>query len=176
MLNSAFDLGEELRLREISYKLHQTLWDPGEFSKIDLDLKNWTTFKYLNDDGSDFNADIKLLPQNSGGIYMFSIKCPVIPGMTDFPVYIGRALYTKGQNLEKRCKEYFQKYARSGERPKITRMFHYWAHDLHLNFMPLEDNQEIANHEKFLINALLLPFNDQIPDMETRQAVKAFNL
>ncbi|GAB2690880.1 hypothetical protein GCM10027037_12600 [Mucilaginibacter koreensis] len=176
MLNSAFDLGEELKLREITYKLHHSLWNPNIFSGIDLNLNNWTTVKYLNDELNNFHNDLKLLPKDKGGLYMFSIKCPMIPGMTDFPVYIGRALLTKGQNLDKRCREYFQKYAQSSERPKITRMFRYWGGELYLNFIVLDDNEVIANHEKDLINALLLPFNDLIPDLETRQAVKAFNL
>lgn len=175
MLNSAFDLGEEIRLREVTYKLHPSLWDKSIFSGIDLNLENWTSVKYLNEEADDFHNDIRRLPKDSGGLYMFSIRCPMIPGMTEFPVYIGRALFTKGQNLEKRCKEYFQKYARSNERPKITHMFRYWSKELHLSFIPLTDNLEIADHEKHLINSLLLPFNDMIPDMEIRQAVKAFN-
>lgn len=176
MLNSAFDLGEELKLREISYKLYPSLWGEKIFPNIDLNFKNWTSLKYLNESADDFHADIQSLPKNSGGLYMFSIRCPIIPGITEFPVYVGRALFTKGQNLDKRCKEYFQKYSRSSERPKITRMFRYWSHELHLNFIPLDDNIEIAEHEKHLINSLLLPFNDVVPDIEIRQAVKAFNL
>lgn len=176
MINTAFDLGEELKLRELSYSLHSTLWNRFDFSKIDLDLKNWSSIKYLNSRGDALNDCVEDLPKNSGGLYMFSIKCIIIPGMTDFPVYIGRALKSENQNLNKRCKEYFQKYFMDNERPKITRMFKYWANDLYLSYMPIDENQDIIDFEKKLINTLLLPFNDQIPDVEVRQAVKAFNL
>jgi len=175
VLNSAFDLGEEIKLREVTYKLYPILWNQKIFSGVNLSLENWTSIKYLNDDANGFHGDIQTLPKDRGGLYMFSVRCPMIPGMTEFPVYIGRALLTKGQNLEKRCKEYFQKYALSNERPKITRMFRYWSNDLHLSFISLDDNQEIADHEKYLINSLMLPFNDLIPDLEIRQAIKAFN-
>lgn len=176
MVNGAFDLGEELKLRELSYTLHSTLWNKYDLSAIDLNLDNWFSIKYLNPSGNALNKDIERLPKNSGGLYMFSIKCLVVPGMTDFPVYIGRALKSENQSLNKRCKEYFQKYFKHNERPKITRMFRYWANDLYLSYMPINENQTIIDFEKKLINTLLLPFNDQIPDIEIRQAVKAFNL
>ena len=105
---------------------------------------------------------------------MFSIGCPIIPGFTEYPVYIGRAQYTGGQNLRKRCKEYFQKYSRQDERPKITRMFKYWAKELFLSFLTIEDNDDTKDFEKKLINSLLLPFNDEIPENNLQQAIKAF--
>jgi len=176
MIDSAFNLGEELNARVIPFILHRRLWNKYDLSQVDLNFANWTTIKYLNEDCSGFHADVELLPSNTGGLYLFTIKCNVIPGVTDFPVYIGRAQKTAGQNLRKRCKEYFQKYAKSDERPKITRMFKYWADDLYLNFLPLTENAGIIDFEKKLINSLLLPFNDEIPDIEIRQSIKAFNL
>jgi len=176
MLNSAFHLGEEIKLKTVQYRLHQNLWKRYDLSSLDLSLSNWTTIKYLNDDGTVFNKDIDLLPSNRGGLYMFSIRCPIIPGITEFPVYIGRALLTEGQNLKKRCREYFTKYLRSDERSKITILFKYWSKDLYLSFMTLEENNDIIDYEKKLINSLLLPFNEGIPEMEIRQAVKAFQI
>lgn len=176
MNDSAFNLGEEISLKTLKYKLHQTLWLKYDLSTIDLELPKWTTIKYLNETGTDFHSDIELLPNDSGGLYMFSINCPVIPGRTEFPVYIGRAQFTDNQNLRKRCREYFTKYSRTDERPKITRMFKYWAKELYLSFMTIEQNAEIIDFEKKLINSLLLPFNDEIPEQEIRQAVVAFEL
>ncbi|TLD41181.1 MAG: hypothetical protein JETT_2563 [Candidatus Jettenia ecosi] len=176
MLNSAFHLGEEIKLKTVQYRLHQNLWKRYDLSTLDLSFSNWITIKYLNDEGTDFNNDIDLLPSNRGGLYMFSIRCPIIPGITEFPVYIGRALLTEGQNLRKRCREYFTKYSRSNERPKITILFNYWSKDLYLSFMKLEENNDIIDYEKKLINSLLLPFNDEIPEKEVRQAVKAFQI
>jgi hypothetical protein len=175
MINSAFNLGEELTSKALTFKLQQSLWLKYDLSAdIDLRLTNWTTIKYLNQDGTDFHQDINKLPNDKGGLYMFSINCPVIPGRTEFPVYIGRAQLTDRQNLRKRCREYFTKYSRNNERPKIVRMFNYWAKEIYLSFIPLDQNAEIIDFEKKLINSLLLPFNDEIPDKEIRQAILAF--
>lgn len=174
MLNTAFEIAEELELRKIEYKLHAATWIKYDLSALDLKFSDWNTIKYLNDDGSDFHPDVETLPNNTGGLYMFSINCPVIPGMTEYPVYIGRAQITAGQNLRKRCKEYLQKFLRNDERPKITRMFRYWSKDLYLSYISMADNDVIVGFEMKLINSLLLPFNDEIPDVELRQAIKAF--
>lgn len=176
MLNSAFQLGEELNLRTIRYKLHPTLWTKYDLSKIDLKLDNWTTIKYLNDDGTELNNDIDKLPSDKGGLYMFSIYCPTIQGRTEYPAYIGRAQLTEGQNLRKRCKEYFQKYYREDERPKITTLFKYWSENLYLSFLVLDENYEVIDYEKKIINSLLLPFNDEIPEKEFKKAKKAFDI
>ena len=176
MLNSAFQLGEELTLRTISYKLHPAMWIRYDLSKINLNLSNWTTIKYLNDDGTDFNENIKILPNDKGGLYLFSIYCPIIQGRTEFPAYIGRALLTKGQNLRKRCKEYFQKHYREDERPKITTLFKYWSNDIYLSFLVIDENEDVIDYEKKLINSLLLPFNDEIPEIEIKEAKKAFEI
>lgn len=176
MLKSAFQLGEENRLKTVPYKLNQNLWIRYDLAAIDLSFANWTTIKYLNDAGDDFSDEINLVPKNVGGLYMFSIKCPILPGLSDFPAYIGRAQLTQGQNLRKRCKEYRNKFARDDERPKITTLFNYWARELFLSFIPIAENDAIIDYEKKLINCLLLPFNDEIPDTEIRQSVLAFNL
>lgn len=174
MLNSAFAVGEEMALRKVPYILYNKQWSRYDLSKIDLKFANWTTIKYLNRNGTDFNEDIKKLPSNKGGLYMFSIYCPIIEGRTEFPVYVGRALLTEGQNLRKRCREYFQKYFKENERPKITRMFKYWGEELYLSFIVIDENDLLIDYEKKLINSLLLPFNDEIPEKEIKQAKKAF--
>lgn len=174
MNSSAFDLGEAINSKTLQYKLHQELWARYDLSAVDLSFERWISIKYLNDDGTDLHPEVDTLPRDRGGLYMFFIKCPIIKGLTEFPFYIGRAQLTEGQNLRKRCKEYFSKYRNDKERPKITRMFKYWGKDLHLSYLVLDENTEIVDYEKKLISALLLPMNDEIPEQEIKQAVKAF--
>ncbi len=177
MNNNAFELGEEIQVRLVEYRLHPDMWLKYDLTKINLKFNNWKTIKYLNNDGTDFNNEIENIPNNKGGLYMFSIGCPIIPGFTEYPVYIGRAQYTGGQNLRKRCKEYFQKYSRQDERPKITRIFKYSAKELFLSVLTIEDfMNDTKDLEIKLINSLLLPFNDEIPEKDLKQAVKAFKL
>ncbi len=174
MIASAFDLGEDIKLKTVEYKLHQDLWGRYDLAAVDLSFDTWTKVKYLNAAGTGLHDDIETIPNNSGGLYLFYLKCPIIIGITEYPFYVGRAQFTEHQNLRKRCKEYFQKYARDGERPKITRMLKYWGNDLYLAYKLLDENEGIRDFEKKIINTLLLPMNDEIPDQEVRQAVQAF--
>lgn len=176
MTTPAFELGEYLTLRKIEYKISDILWAKYDFPEIDISFNKWHSIKYLNDDGTAFNGAINDVPNNSGGLYLFYAKCHIIPGITEYPFYIGRAQFTENQNLRKRVKVYFQKYRLEDERPKITKMFKYWANDLYLAFLPLETNEAIIDYEKRLINALLLPMNTEIPDKEVRDATVAFKL
>ena len=174
MLTSAFDLGENLNLRTLHYVLYEPLWQKYALPGVDISFKNWRAIKYLNAIGDNFNESIETVPNDKGGLYLFYVKCPIIAGITEFPFYIGRAQLTEGQNLRKRVKEYFSKYRRDDERPKITKMFKYWSSDLHLAYLALDDNDTVIGFEKNLINSLLLPMNDEIPEKEIRQAIKAF--
>lgn len=174
MLSSAFDLGEQLTLKTIEYKLHQELWKKYDLSGVDLDFTTWTKIKYLRADGGDLHEDVEKIPNDSGGLYLFFLKCPIITGLTEYPFYIGRAQFTENQNLRKRVKEYFQKFAKDNERPKITKMLKYWGSDLYLAYKTIDENEDIRDYERKIINALLLPMNDEIPEQEIRQAVQAF--
>lgn len=174
MPTPAFQLGTELNNKKIEYKLHQPMWSKYSFDDVDFNIENWTTIKYLNNEGDSLNSDINDIPNNLGGIYMFSIRCPIIYNITDFPVYIGRALLTEHQNLRKRCKEYYTKWSNSTERPKISKMMELWGGDLHLSYLTFSNNESIKEYEKQLINSLLLPFNEKIPDKTIRDAIKAF--
>jgi hypothetical protein len=129
MNESAFLLGEELELRKVEYKLHRDLWNQFNFKNLDLSFENWIKIKYLNANANDLNGDVENIPNNTGGLYMFYVKCEIIAGITEYPLYVGRAQYTEHQNLRKRVKEYFHKFANKNERPKVTRMFKYWASD-----------------------------------------------
>jgi len=171
---AAFELGEQINNRKIEYVLHKELWNRFFFPSLDLKFSEWTTIKYLNDSATDFSIEIDLVPNDKGGLYLFFVKCPILTGITEYPLYIGRAQLTEGQNLKKRVKEYFQKYSKSNERPKIFKMFRYWSSDLFLAFYPLDNNDKIIDIEREIINSLILPMNDLIPDKQIKEAVKAF--
>lgn len=174
MNGNAFSLGEELELRKVEYKLHRNLWEKFNFPNLNLKFDNWTKLKYLNPNAAALNPSVEEIPDNKGGLYLFYVKCEVISGITEYPLYIGRAQFTQTQNLKKRIKEYFQHYSKDNERPRITRMFKYWASELYIAYTTIEENDEIKDLEKQLINSLLLPMNTEIPDTEVKQAIKAF--
>lgn len=170
----AFELGENLNNRIVGYRLYKPLWEKFNLPGFNLEFKNWQSIKYLNQNGDNFGDGIKKVPSNCGGIYLFYIKCNIISGITEYPLYIGRAQFTKNQNLRKRVKEYYQHFCKNEERPKITRMFKYWAKELHLAYFILDNNANVVDLERQLINSLLFPMNDEIPEQRTKNAIKAF--
>jgi len=119
--------------------------------------------------GTKLNHKVQTLHQNKGGVYFFYVKSNVLPGLTDYLMYIGRALKT--DNLRKRCKEYFQKYSRHDEeRPKIMNLIEQWGKYLYIRYIELDNNTSIIEFESLLINSILPPFNDVIPDKIIRDA------
>jgi hypothetical protein len=173
MISSAFDLGEQINSRTLDYKIVPDIWSKCS-TNIDISFQKWKSIKYLNDEGNSLNSMVNNIPTDKGGLYLFYAKCPIISGITDYPFYIGRAIFTDNQNLRKRVKEYFSKYCKDNERPKIYKMFKYWQNELYLAYLELDDNSIIENLERDLINSLLLPMNEQIPDQDISKAVKAF--
>jgi hypothetical protein len=171
---TAFALGEKMNNKKVEYVLHQPLWDGFKYPKLDISFAKWSVVKYLNATGKAFNKAVQTIPDDTGGLYLFFVRCHVITGLTEYPLYIGRAQYTTGQNLRKRVKEYFQKYSRNNERDKIYKMLNYWGKDLYVAYYPLKTNKAIINVEKDIINSLILPMNDLIPDQIIKKAVKAF--
>jgi excinuclease UvrABC nuclease subunit len=165
------NLGKQIQCSKVPYVICPQLWNtlcilPSALSK---------EIKYLNDDGTDLNPMVQSLPKDKGGVYLFYVKSGVLPCLADYLMYIGRALKTDNQNLRKRCKEYFQKYSRDAEqRPKIKHLMEQWGNYLYLRYVELEDNHLIIEYESHLINSLLPPFNDMIPDQIIRAAQKAF--
>ncbi|OMF34935.1 hypothetical protein [Paenibacillus peoriae] len=162
------DLIDKMKNTEIKFKLCPELWN-----KEELDWSEFTFFekKFLNDDVTAMHQSMDDIPSNTGGIYLFFIRPGIIPNF-DYLVYIGRAQYTSGQNLKKRCRSYFQKYPK--ERPKINWMIREWGPYLHIKYIELTDNDTIKDLEKKLINSLIPPFNDEIPNKTIKRAVDAF--
>lgn len=174
MNGNAFDLAESLHREKLTYILSSDLKNNFQHSEINLNFNNWSHVKYLNDDSSEINLEVGQIPNNTGGLYLFYLPCHILPSITEFPFYIGRAKKTDNQNLRKRIKEYFQHYSNDKERPKIYRMLRVWGAHLRVAYYPIESNSEIETIEKDMINSLVLPMNDKIPDITISNAVKAF--
>ncbi|AFV03482.1 hypothetical protein UNSWDHB_322 [Dehalobacter sp. UNSWDHB] len=51
-----------------------------------------------------------------------------------------------------------------------------WGQYLYVRYLPLTDNDLIDSIESEIINKVLPPFNDMIPDKQIRTAVKAFSV
>lgn len=155
---------------KVQFILNPKLWAKCNQDIIDIINTSWDEVKFLDDESNSLHKSMGSLPTDKGGIYVFITKPNIIPGAHLYIFYIGRSLKTQNQNLRKRCSEYYK-----DNRPKISRMIRNWGKYLYIRYLPLDDNKFITSLEKSLINAILPPCNDEIPDKEIRDAVKAFS-
>lgn len=174
MLGEAFHLGEQIKLHTFEFKLCPQLWSEFNVEDNIINALEWNETKFLNDDGNDFSDEVKNLPNDSGGIYIFIIRCHVLKEISEYLAYIGRAQFTESHNLRVRCKRYLTQYLNEKERPKITTLINYYKDHLFLRYTKVPDNDLIVRLEAELINSILPPFNDEIPDKIVRQAIDAF--
>lgn len=166
---SEIDVCRSIADSKIHMILNAVLWDRCDQGIIESINTNWSEVKFLDYVNNSLHTSMDLLPNDKGGIYVFIAKPNIIPDSHLYILYIGRSRKTQNQNLRKRCSE----YVKDG-RPKILRMIRNWGKYLYIRYLPLDDNSVIEELEKRLINAILPPCNDQIPDKEIREAVKAF--
>lgn len=143
--------------------------DPNRWGKSSKEILKslqeqlWSDYiKYLDDDGN-LSEELNQLPENEGGIYMFFIQGQTLPKFEMYPAYIGRALHTDDQNIQKRVKCYLRE-SKGNKRPKIIDLFESWKDFLYIKYFHTSDNYLIETGEKVLIRAILPPFNSEIPD------------
>lgn len=168
------DFAYRMHNHQVSFHIFPELWEEFLCEGIDLGSISWMETKFLSEDGAELNDGMSNLPNDKGGIYVFYTKCNVLPGISNYLMYIGRARVTDDHNLRVRCRKYFGEYSRENGRPKIQRMIGQWGKHLYLKYIALDDNDLITRLEASLIKSIVPPFNDDIPDKKIKAAVKAF--
>lgn len=173
MRRNAFDIEFEDRNFEIPFNLNPQRWIENcpDYDNPILCEDNWQPeIKYLNPTNDGISDEIKAIPSNTGGIYLFFIKGITLPFMEKHIVYVGRCHYTDLQNINKRAKEYF-----TDKRPKIKNMFKRWGKYVYYRYFPDTNNNMIDKNEVMLIRAIKPDFNEDIPDkLDFQPIVKAF--
>lgn len=172
MRNRAF-IDDENKLFDITYYHTPSRWIKYAVDESNpiADESNWSKeIKYLNETNDDISDDIKNIPNDTGGIYMFFLKGISLSFIEKYIVYIGRCQYTDSQNIRKRAREYF-----SDNRDFIKGMFSKWKQFVYYRYYPDTDNERIKMNEAILLNALWPPFNPTIPDKtEVQPTINAF--
>jgi len=170
----AFNLRGKIAEHRISFDLCTPLWEDFDNSKMNALNAKWRDIKFLNELGTDISDDVKALPNDKGGLYIFVIKCPILLSTSEYLAYIGRAQLTQSHSLRVRCRKYLYEYCSETGRPKITTMIGMWGKYLHLRYAVIDENDDTVSIEAGLINSILPPFNDEIPNKIIRDAVAAF--
>ena len=134
-------------------------------------VDNWSDeIKYLNEPNDDLSDDIKNLPNDTGGIYVFYIKGLNLSFIENYILYIGRCQFTETQHIRKRAREYYK-----DTRDLIVEMFSRWKEHLYYRYYPDTNNERIKNNEIQLIRAILPQYNEVIPDqVDIQDSVPAF--
>lgn len=146
----------------------------GEWDTFDSDYQHvldndWQEVKFLDETGDRLSDEIRMIPNNTGGIYTFIIKPNIISDVHLYIVYIGRVQSTATQNLRKRIREYF-----CDTRPLVVLMREMWGKYLYVRYLPLADNDQIRGLEEELIRVILPPCNDQYPGVYNLAKTAAF--
>ncbi len=172
MTSRAF-IDDENKLFDITYYHTPSRWIVNAVDPLNpiTNEANWSAeIKYLNVANDDISDEIKNIPNDRGGIYMFFIKGLSLPFIEKYIVYIGRCQYTDSQNIRKRAREYYK-----DNRDFIKNMFSHWKEYLYYRYYPDTDNNKIKANEAILLNAIWPPFNPTIPNNTNVQpSINAF--
>ena len=167
----AFNASNRDKILEIPYRPNPIRWQDnfiGDNNPI-RDVANWSQeIKFLKD--GKISDEIRNMPNDKGGIYMFYLKGINLPFAEYYILYIGRALYTSGENIRKRAMHYL-----NDERSLIQEMFENWRNDLYYRYFPDVDNNAIERNEIALIRSIVPPYNEEIPNkIEEQPKINAF--
>ncbi len=169
-MDNVVDMCRKIKDAKIPFVLNfNNSWETFEHSLSGIVNTAWLESKFLDDSGTSLHPDMNRIPSDTGGIYIFIAKPELVPQIHLYILYIGRAKITARQNLKKRCNEYI-----GDSRLKINSMISSLGKYLYIKYLPLNDNDIIDRLEKELINRILPPFNDEIPDKTINRAMKAW--
>lgn len=168
-MSEMIDMCNEVKTHKLTFVLNPNkVWTTFNNGFNSIVNTRWNEIKFLNSTNDKINTEINtLVPNDCGGIYIFTVHTKIIPEIHTYILYIGRVKKTNDQNLRKRIKEYYK-----DNRPKIMLMRETWGNDLYIKFLPLNDNSIIEKLEEELIRVIVPPCNDKYPGV-INKAIKA---
>ena len=159
-----------------TYVMGPELWEKFNIDDLEISIANWGCVKMMDDQGVGLNEQTATIPNASGGIYVYIIRPPVIPGCGEYIMYIGKATKTPNENLRRRVRAYKEQFDDDYTRDKVHRLFFKWGKYVYVRYLPVESTPErIGILEDRLIAALTPPCNPDIRIKSVKRAVKAFN-
>lgn len=173
-IEAFIDLNGVIKDYDCKYYLYPKLWKKNKAITSSLNNPDqWSDYiKYLNNK-NQVSEEIKNIPNNCGGIYIFFIQGDSLP-FERYLVYIGRAQITRSENLRKRLKSYLPESKSKDGRVKIIRLFKHWKKHLYIRYYKSIENDFINKNESALIHAILPPFNSELTEYKFQEPVKAF--
>lgn len=126
-IDAFIEKNDEIKKYDCRYYLHPELWFKNAHITSKLHTQeNWSDYiKYLNDN-NEVSDEVKNLPKDYGGIYVFFIQGSSLPFCERYLAYIGRAQCTESESLRSRVKSYLPESEKLNGRTRIVRLFKYW--------------------------------------------------
>jgi len=177
---------KEHRLRPLLLPVDLWATFDRQVKSLLVPIDRWKEIEYLNSIG-DYGSEVENIPNDVGGIYVFYIDSGILPQSGhSILCYIGRAHKPPSNSLKARIKSYkdYSDNPEKFERPKIRDLFDMWNKYIRCRYFPMLDeysingksgNDLIDQVEAELINQLLPPYNDKIPNKQIANAtIRAF--
>lgn len=160
---------------EKNIRLDPELW--GKFNIDDLsnvDFSKWNCAKLMSE--GVFSDELSIIPNDTGGIYVYCIEPSIIPNAGSYIMYIGKATKTRSESLYKRVQAYKADLTDSSTRPKIHRLLNLWGNYIYVHFLPIAgDEDEITALEDRLIAAYgRPPCNAELRIKSVREKIDAY--
>jgi len=177
-MSSIYDeVEQDLESFTNTYIMSPELWhkfDIHDLTEVDFSL--WKSIKLIDDTSGKFSEKITDVPNNYGGIYVYSIHSSIIPNSGSYVMYIGMASKTDYENLRARIRQYQKETGPDFTRERLHRLFKKWGNYVYLHYLPVDASREvILTLEDRLIASLTPPCNADIRIKSVKTAVKAFN-
>ena len=170
-MSEMIDMCDSIKISELPFVLNPNdAWESFDTLKFESIMNgSWFEEKFLNNTTGELNNNLKSIPNDKGGIYVFIAKPNVIPDIHMYILYIGRALSTPSQNLRKRLRNYIK-----DSRPRIEMMRSKWGKYLYIRYLPLTDNEIIEALEEELTRVIHPPCNIEYPGVIRGARTAAF--
>ena len=162
----------------MSYKqtfiLSPELWEKFDLDGVDVDYSKWKRVKMVDVNG-DISSETNNIPNEYGGIYVYSIVTPMIPNGGNYLMYIGKATKTENENLRARVRSYKKQFGDNYSRSKLHALFTKWGQYIYVYYLPMSTTaKDITELEDRLIAAYgRPPCNKEVLIKSVKDAVDA---
>lgn len=174
MLAENVDVVSSLAESRWTFVINTELWEDYLSENHEVDWSKLVKIPFFANNSSVLSDEVKKIPNNCGGIYIYSLENPIIPAHGNYIMYVGRARLTKYENLRQRAKSHFSDYQRGDENERLTRLYDGWAKYVYFSYVPIDTNEAIDKAEKDLIVHLCPPCNKDYPSVSIRKKLSAF--
>lgn len=163
----------DLMSYKVNFILSPELWNKFDLEGINVDYSKWNRVKMISD--GNLSSETNRIPNNCGGIYVYTIVSSIVPNGGNYLMYIGKATKTDTENLRARVRSYKKQFGDKYNRSKLHGLFKKWGEYVYVYYLPMYSTpKDITELEDRLIAAYgRPPCNKEILIKSVKDAVDA---